>query len=224
MIDALNKTVASVVQEEFGLSRVFFMVFEDFESVWISEKNEIVDFLKSEFRIDSTPLAFLSLAEVGWDESRCGYKIWKNVPMSVSGSGIDSLYFSKPCMTAKVGYKMKIMGMFGKQMMQIQSRAFMLRRATKVIGTLGGLSFDVPVSVLVTDVSTPVMDFSYKGMKVMGVEGNIDVRTYVFKEALDKFPGSDWSVLGEEMQFKPVKEIGLKWYIDGKVYEEEVVS
>lgn len=224
MIDALNKTIASVIQEEFNLTKIFFMVFEDYESVLISEKNEIVDFLNSEFKIDSTPLAFISLESIGWDSDMCGYKIWKDIPISATGVGASSVYFGRPCMTSKITYKVRLMGMFGKQMMQIQSRIFMLKRSTKIIGTLGGLSFDVPVAMLIADAKTPSTDFSYKGMKIMSLEGSLEVRTYIFKEPLDKFPGSDWNVLGEDMQFNPIKEIGIKWYIDGKVYDDYVIK
>lgn len=229
MLNALTKQVVADLKEHFGVDEVYVMtsdVVGEFMNIALRKLKDVdISDERKVFEVMNTPVVFVRLMDVRYDEGRSGFR-----KMFTGWGWFNSYgrYLGLKLFTLVVGYEVRVYSLFFAQCLDLVSWFLFLKRSSEVVVRLNDeVSVRVPVSLLVEEVYESSFEFMLrgKGLKVYRVGGRLTALTYVFPVNIVGGRGEGywkeiWSSV-RDVSYAPVADVRLR-FIDefGNVLEE----
>ncbi len=229
MLDALNRVMVVEMKEHFNLGDVYFVLGAEEEYLNIAKRATEFNAVTKELKVPDKPIGFVRMSEFAYDEQRNGFKAKKAGYVYVSKVG---KYVGVDVFTVRVGYDVIVYGVFGAQMMDMLQWFLHFDRSSNVRVVLNDqYAFVLPVGLLVEEVSAPVVDMTLRdrGLKLYKIEGRLRAWSYELPVNIRGQGSGEYAKLiwgGEEVskiQYKPLREIKMKFRIGGAIYGEDGV-
>ena len=229
MVDALNRQIVAEVKDFFKLGDVYLVLHEAEEYMNIAKRKTQVDLANKEVKVPDQPIGFVKLVEVGYDESRNGFKGKRTGYSFVSEW---QKYVAVKLFTVKCGYEVVLYSVLGKQGSDLVSYWLYFPRETEILARLGDqLTLRLPVSMVVEEVGVPEVDFTLRdrGIKLYKVSGRLNCLTFLIPENVEKSQVSGWDLAMwgtdySNILYEPLKRIRLKFKVGYSVFGEDGVE